>query len=223
MSIVNKLIDSIEYYLISNPDLKAFVYSDNTLMQNNIICNVKADLVGTETVFIVQNAGTDLTSTEYVNFLLNRYITFNDISKRIIAYDNLTGEITIESKFDIPISTADELLLQIVDNVFIYKGNVIDSLHGTNSAQQQNVRVYFRVTSKDDVRGERNEKILEQIKATFYSNNFNLKIYEDATFTTYKGMTTIGNTSFNDNTLDVKINDYVNLTSILLSYYIKYN
>jgi hypothetical protein len=64
MSIVNKLIDSIEYYLISNPDLKAFVYSDNTLMQNNIICNVKADLVGTETVFIVLIAGTDLTSTQ---------------------------------------------------------------------------------------------------------------------------------------------------------------
>jgi hypothetical protein len=170
----------------------------------------------------VQNAGTDLTSTEYVNFLLNRYITFNDISKRIIAYDNLTGEITIESKFDIPISTADELLLQIVDNVFIYKGAVIDSLYGTNSAQQQNIRVYFRVTSKDDVRGERNEKILEQIKATFYINQFNLKIYDDATHTTYKGFTGIGNTSFNDNTLDVKINDYVNLTSILLSYYTKY-
>jgi len=222
MSIVNKLINSIEYYLISNTYLKAFVYSDNTLMQD-LICNVKTNLVGTELTFIVQNGGTDLKSTEYPNFLLNRYVSFNGISKRITAYNATTGAITIESKFDIPILTTDELLLQIVDSVFIYKGNTIDSLHGTNSAQQQNVRVYFRVTSKDDVRGERNEVVLEQIKETFYSNTFNLKIYEDATFTTYKGMTTIGNTSFNDNTLDVKINDYVNLTSILLSYYIKYN
>ena len=222
MSIINNLINSIEYYLISNPDLKAFVYSDNTLMQE-LTCNVETDLVGTELTFIVQNGGIDLTSTEYPNFLLNRYITFNGISKRITAYDGLTGTVTIESKFDVPILTTDEITINIIDSVFIYTGNKIDSLHGTNSAQQQNVRVYFRVTSKDDVRGERNETILEQIKATFYSNGFNMKIYEDNTFTTYKGMTSIGNTSFNDNPLDTKNNDYVNLTSILLSYYVKYN
>lgn len=222
MSIINNLIDSIEHYLVSNTNLKAFVYSDNTLMQE-LTCNVKTNLVGTELTFIVQNGGTDLTSTEYPNFLLNRYITFNGISKRITAYNGVTGAITIESKFDVPILTTDEIIISIVDSVFIYTGNKIDSLHGTNSAQQQNVRVYFRVTSKDDVRGERNETILEQIKVTFYSVNFSIKIFEDKNFNTYKGMTTIGNTSFNDNTLDIKNNDYVNLTSILLSYYIKIN
>ena len=76
MSVKIKALDSIVYYLNSNPNIKAFVYNDNTL-NRDISCNIKTDLVGTETTFIVQSQGDDLTSIEFPNLLLYRYLEFN--------------------------------------------------------------------------------------------------------------------------------------------------
>ena len=221
MSIINKIINSIEHYIAINPDIKSFVYSDNTLYQE-FDCNVKVNLTGTETQFIIQNNGLDITSTEYPNFLLYRYLEFNGDLRQIIDYDNLTGRVTINSPFGYAITTTDSLTVKIIDSIFIYEANSFDDRHGTNIAQKSYIPIYFRVTTKEDIKAERNKTIIDDIKSIFYSNNFNLKIYEDNTFTTYKSMTTIGNISFNTNMIDIKNNDYTSLNNILLSYYITY-
>lgn len=223
MSLKKQIIDSIMYYLKLD-GIKSFVYADNTWEQpfdNNI--NSKVDLpLGTETTFIVQINGADFTA-DYDDFLLNRHISLNGVEKRIIAYDRLTGSITIESAFGLGILSSDIMSIIIKDSVFIYSGFEFDDRHGTNSAQLTYIQPYFTVKTKDDVRSIRNEEIIEQIKSTFYKRKFGLKIFDDETFTTNKGWTSLGTGSvFQVNPIDVKNNDYVNRTSILLGYYVNY-
>lgn len=221
MSIINNILDSVEHYLITNPDIKAFIYTDNTLNQE-LIGNVKTDLVGTETQFIIQNNGLDLTSSEYPNFLLYRYLSFNGELRQIIAYDNLTGEVTIDSAFGIPITTSDSINITLLDSIFIYEMNSFDDKNGTRLAQKTILPLYFRITTKDDIKANRNKEIIEQIKNTFYSNNFNLKIYKDNSFTDYDSMTMLGNGNFNSNVIDVKNNDYTYLANVVLNYFVVY-
>ena len=102
--------------------------------------------------------------------------------------------------------------------------NIISNIFGDSNVTNDS---QFIVLDIDDIVLKKTIiDVLSQYKNTIiYGYNFDniIKIFEDKNFNTYKGMTTIGNTSFNDNTLDIKNNDYVNLTSILLSYYIKIN
>lgn len=221
MSIINNILDSVEHYLVTNPNIKAFIYTDNTLNQE-LTGNVKNDLVGTETQFIIQNNGLDLTSLDYPNFLLYRYLSFNGELRQIIAYDNLTGEVTIDSAFGIPITTSDSINITLLDSIFIYEMNSFDDKNGTRLAQKTILPLYFRVTTKDDIKANRNKEIIEQIKNTFYSNNFNLKIYKDNNFTDYDSMTMLGNGNFNSNVIDVKNNDYTYLANVVLNYFVVY-
>lgn len=221
MSIINNILDSVEHYLITNPNIKAFIYTDNTLNQE-LTGNVKNDLVGTETQFIIQNNGLDLTSSEYPNFLLYRYLSFNGELRQIIAYDNLTGEVTIDSAFGIPITTSDSINITLLDSIFIYEMNSFDDKNGTRLAQKTILPLYFRVTTKDDIKANRNKEIIEQIKNTFYSNNLSLKIYSDSNFVDFSGYLLGLNSQFNSNAIDIKNNDYTYLCSMLCSYYKRY-
>ena len=220
MSVKIKALDSIGYYLTINPNIKAFIYNDNTLNQE-ISCNVKNDLVGTETSFIIQTQGSDLTSLEYPYFLLHRYIEFNGEKKQIVGYDNTTGLITIDSAFGFAILSTDELIIKIIDEIFIYEANSFNDKNGTPSAQKTYMPTYFRISTRDDNRGIRNELIKEEIKSTFYTNKNALKIYEDTNFNTNKGYVYSGNSTFNENILDIKNNDYVSLMNVLLCYYVE--
>lgn len=218
MSVKIKALDSIVYYLNSNPNIKAFVYNDNTLSRD-ISCNIKTDLVGTETTFIVQSQGDDLTSIEFPNLLLYRYLEFNGETRQIIQYDNTTGSVTIDSSFGFEIVSTDELTIKSLDEIFVYEANSFNDRNGTTSAQKSYMPTYFRISTIDDRKGIRNEIIKEEIKSTFYDNKNALKIYEDTNFNTNKGFVYSGNSTFNENTLDIKNNDYVSLLNVLLCYY----
>lgn len=218
MSVKIKVLDSIVYYLNSNPNIKAFVYNDNTLGRD-ISCNIKTDLVGTETTFIVQSQGDDLTSIEFPNLLLYRYLEFNGETRQIIQYDNTTGLVTIDNSFGFEIVSTDELTIKSLDEIFVYEANSFNDKNGTRSAQKSYMPTYFRISTIDDRKGIRNEIIKEEIKSTFYDNKNALKIYEDTNFNTNKGFVYSGNSTFNENTLDIKNNDYVSLLNVLLCYY----
>jgi len=218
MSVKIKALDSIVYYLNSNPNIKAFVYNNNTLGRD-ISCNIKTDLVGTETTFIVQSQGDDLTSKEFPNLLLYRYLDFNGETRQIIQYDNTTGLVTIDKSFGFKIASTDELTIKLLDEIFVYEANSFNDKHGTTSAQKSYMPTYFRISTIDDRKGIRNEAIKEEIKSTFYNNKNALKIYEDTNFNTNKGFVYSGNSTFNENTLDIKNNDYVSLLNVLLCYY----
>ena len=218
MSVKIKVLDSIVYYLNSNPNIKAFVYNDNTLGRD-ISCNIKTDLVGTETTFIVQSQGDDLTSIEFPNLLLYRYLEFNGETRQIIQYDNTTGLVTIDNSFGFEIVSTDELTIKSLDEIFVYEANSFNDKNGTASAQKSYMPTYFRISTIDDRKGIRNEIIKEEIKSTFYDNKNALKIYEDTNFNTNKGFVYSGNSTFNENTLDIKNNDYVSLLNVLLCYY----
>ena len=119
MANLNYVLASIEKYFKNQTSINAFVYTDSKIdISQTVTVGVKVDLTGIETTFILVNKdfGVDYTGQD----LINKYISFNGVYKRIIDYDTLTGEIEIESAFGVAITTTDDLVIEVLDLSLIH-------------------------------------------------------------------------------------------------------
>ena len=130
-SFIKRLKDyGINLYLYDNSDI------DISLQING---NSKTDLpLGTETTFVLQDndSGQDyiITLAGYEDYILNRYVRYKNEYIRITAYDNTTGEITLESGFGEAITSEDVFQVLVVDSMYVSSLMDIES----TSTQYQN-------------------------------------------------------------------------------------
>ena len=103
--------------------IKTYVYDKPTIsLDLIIIAQVESDTLPVDSEFKIVSPQIDSSVDE--EFLVGRYVKFNDMYRRVIGYDTLTQIIKIESDFGVVITTTDTLEIIIKDSMYInYFGN----------------------------------------------------------------------------------------------------
>lgn len=122
---MNNAINAL--YRALKDNLSIYVYKDDYIdIAGQYILTPKSNLTGIETTFQVNGLDTSVTK----DFVLNRYLVYNNVERRIVNYIPLTNSITIAQSFGVPITTTDEIKLIVKENLFI---DVLDSFEMNGS------------------------------------------------------------------------------------------
>lgn len=177
MANLTNVLNSFKKYFANQVGINAFVYTDSKIdISQTVTVGVKTDLTGIETTFILVNKdfGVDYTGQD----LINKYISFNGTYKRIIDYDTLTGEIEIESAFGIAILTTDDLVIEVLDSIFIKLMN-IGSSNDRLRFNIQNVRIMLDIKTKFDSDKEKIFTLIENCQDKLMKDYLHIKMYDD--------------------------------------------
>ena len=177
MANLTNVLNSFKKYLTNQLGINAFVYTDSKIdISQTVTVGVKADLTGIETTFILVNKdfGVDYTGQE----LINKYISFNGTYKRIIDYDTLTGEIEIESSFGVVITITDDLVIEVLDSIFIKLMN-IGSSNDRLRFNRQNVRIILDIKTKFDSDKKKIFTLIENCQDKLMKDYLHIKMYDD--------------------------------------------
>ena len=177
MANLTNVLNSFKKYFANQVGINAFVYTDSKIdISQTVTVGVKTDLTGIETTFILVNKdfGVDYTGQD----LINKYISFNGTYKRIIDYDTLTGEIEIESAFGIAILTTDDLVIEVLDSIFIKLMN-IGSSNDRLRFNRQNVRIMLDIKTKFDSDKEKIFTLIENCQDKLMKDYLHIKMYDD--------------------------------------------
>lgn len=134
-------------------NIQTYIYTDTFIDVSQVYnCNPDNDLDGSETTFtpIDTVTGLAITNTTYTDYLKYRYISLDTGEFiKIIAYDNITGEITLEKPIGEALSTTDTFDIVVLDSCFIELGNDIqDGM--SNKNRRITSRVYLNLDTKQD-------------------------------------------------------------------------
>lgn len=177
MANLTNVLNSFKKYLTNQLGINAFVYNDSKIdISQTVTVGVKVDLTGIETTFILVNKdfGVDYTGQD----LINKYISFNGVYKRIIDYNTLTGEIEIESSFGVVITTTDDLVIEVLDSIFIKLMN-IGSSNDRLRFNRQNVRIILDIKTKFDSDKKKIFTLIENCQDKLMKDYLHIKMYDD--------------------------------------------
>lgn len=206
MNYIKYVVNSIKKALILN-SIQAYIYIDSDEnIDASYNARVKNDLLTGNTTFILQievngNYYDALNPDKY--YLLNKYISRitsgGEIEKRrIIAYDNITGQITIESGFSEDVLTTDALTLFTLDSIYLTDLTTID-YGGDYYNNIVKIRIDGYIKTKEDSKREKANNIIANLQ-DIYGSDRNLIIYDDSD-------NQIGYMFFDDNGSFTKISD----------------
>jgi len=152
------VFNSFKNFIKNISGINAIVYSDNKIDLTQVYTvTPKVDLVGTELNFIIINTDTSAALiSNNTELLLNRYVRFvspsstqDDKNIRITAYNNLTGEITIESAFGEAVTTTDSFNIEVLDSIFIRPINK-QTIGGQSRFSNRFIRFDMIIKTKED-------------------------------------------------------------------------
>lgn len=145
-----------------------------------------ADVPITDKSFTIVTGALD--SSVDKNFLIGKYLKFNDEFKYITDYDTLTNIITYSSNFAIPITTLDTVTIMMLDNISI---SCLDDYDLPSRLYAFRQKAIFEIAikcigrdgfPKDDAKA-RIDTLCDYVKTAFYTKyRMNLPIY-NLTFT----------------------------------------
>lgn len=96
-------------------ELKTYVYFNPTTNVTDLEINSVNDIAGIDTTFTVNG----LDSSIDKDFMVNRYVKYNDMYIRIVDYDSATYLVTLESSFGVSILNTDSLFITVKDNIYV--------------------------------------------------------------------------------------------------------
>ena len=181
----DNIIKSIETYLKSISNLKTLVYEDSSLDITQTF-NISPQLdVGTGVnpsfIMLDNEDGVPLIS-DTADYFLNWYFKYtggtDDEYLQIIAYNNITGEVTIEGNFSAGLLTTDTLNLFVLDALFIDSGSEYQSYMKMN-ATEETLPIFLRLQTKEDSDKKRIRNNAYSIKLDLIKKKKRLPIYED--------------------------------------------
>lgn len=228
-----EVLDSFEKFIRDNPNLTMFTYVDSAInIDDKEECRPKVDLpLGTETTFILQigdGSGfwDDAIDEEY--YYLYRYIKFKNATNdyvyiKIIAYNNLTGEVTIENPFGEAIVYDDpdlDMEIVVLDSLYINPLHIIP-MGGSRCFTKEFERIDFVLKTKQDSKKRKMRSYIQSIKDWINLNYRSMSIYEE-TFTTIIGSATFVNDGDYAETLDSESQLVKYLCSVGLQYTVDY-
>ena len=172
--------------------IKTYVYDKPTIsLDLIIIAQVESDTLPVDSEFKIVSPQIDSSVDE--EFLVGRYVKFNDMYRRVIGYDTLTQIIKIESDFGVAITTADTLEIIIKDSVYLNYTTEYPLKSQISRGIQYKMIVFLYVKCSNDFDKNNVANIVEQIQDLIIgTNRYNVDIYDfDTTSSTYN--TIVGN------------------------------
>ena len=172
--------------------IKTYVYDKPTIsLDLIIIAQVESDTLPVDSEFKIVSPQIDSSVDE--EFLVGRYVKFNDMYRRVINYDVLTQIIKIESDFGVAITTADTLEIIIKDSVYLNYTTEYPLKSQISRGIQYKMIVFLYVKCSNDFDKNNVANIVEQIQDLIIgTNRYNVDIYDfDTTSPTYN--TIVGN------------------------------
>ena len=172
--------------------IKTYVYDKPTIsLDLIIIAQVESDTLPVDSEFKIVSPQIDSSVDE--EFLVGRYVKFNDMYRRVIGYDTLTQIIKIESGFGVEITTADALEIIIKDSVYLNYTTEYPLKSQISRGIQYKMIVFLYVKCSNDFDKNNVANIVEQIQDLIIgTNRYNVDIYDfDSTSATYN--TIVGN------------------------------
>ena len=156
---IEKIMKTIKDMLDNIPDLNTFNYYDNSIdISATLTYNPKTDIAaGATTATFVDDWGYDV-----LEGLVGRYAKFNNEYQRIIAQDEVTGEVTFEAGFSNDITTADDIDIVILDSCYIDFLSPM-SMPSRRSALVKRIRVNLFLQTKQDYDNSKINKILDVV------------------------------------------------------------
>lgn len=183
--------------------IKTYVYDKPTINLDLIItAQVESDTLPVDSEFKIVSPQIDSSVDE--EFLVGRYVKFNDMYRRVINYDVLTQIIKIESDFGVAITTADTLEIIIKDSVYLNYTTEYPLKSQISRGIQYKMIVFLYVKCSNDFDKNNVINIVEQIQDLIIgTNRYNVDIYDfDSTSATYN--TVVGNMIAD---YDIPVND----------------
>ena len=183
--------------------IKTYVYDKPTIsLDLIIIAQVESDTLPVDSEFKIVSPQIDSSVDE--EFLVGRYVKFNDMYRRVINYDVLTQIIKIESDFGVEITTADTLEIIIKDSVYLNYTTEYPLKSQISRGIQYKMIVFLYVKCSNDFDKNNVVNIVEQIQDLIIgANRYNVDIYDfDSTSATYN--TVVGNMIAD---YDIPVND----------------
>ena len=183
--------------------IKTYVYDKPTIsLDLIIIAQVESDTLPVDSEFKIVSPQIDSSVDE--EFLVGRYVKFNDMYRRVIGYDTLTQIIKIESDFGVEITTADTLEIIIKDSVYLNYTTEYPLKSQISRGIQYKMIVFLYVKCSNDFDKNNVANIVEQIQDLIIgTNRYNVDIYDfDSTSATYN--TIVGNMIAD---YDIPVND----------------
>lgn len=189
-----EVLDSFEKFIRDNPNFTMYTYSNSQInIDDKEECRPKINLpLGTEITFILQTGFNgffdDAINLTYPYFYLYRYIKHKKADSsyqyiKIIAYNNTTGEVTIENPFGeaIDLSSID-MEIVVLDSLYInFNGSFTSG--GRKYATKEFERIDFILKTKEDSDKRKMRTYIQTIKDWINYNGRFLVIY-DETFAT---------------------------------------
>lgn len=163
---------------IVKSDYEVFVYYDSKINTSKIIRVIvkEAVLPNTDTFVIYDAEKNDLFIQDDITGLYLSDFS-NSVKKKIISYDNTTGEIVLESGFDFETYEFDELSISYGDTIFLRADVPFnDNFENSNSVMGKNIRIYYMISTIDDSDKEKIIKIASDFNDIF--QNFSYPIYD---------------------------------------------
>ena len=187
-------------------NINTYVYDKPTINLDQIITvQVEVDTLPIDLEFKIVSPQLDSSVDE--EFLVGRYVKFNDMNRRIIAYNPLTQIVKIDSDFGVVITTADTLEIIIKDSLYLYYANEYMLKSQISRGIENKVILFGYLKSKEDFDKSKLYQLMEDLKDLLIgTNRYNVDIYDyDMSSATY-GLK-VGNMIFD---YDMPINDISN-------------
>ena len=176
---------SLSFIKLLKDNIESYVYYLPRTAMTDLEVNVTADTLSTDTTFTLTG---NIDSSIDKEFMVGRYIKFNDTYIRIVDYDSLTGLVTIKEPFGVVITTTDSLYIAVKDNVFV---DIINNTPMENSQVDYgiiyNLLAIIYVQNTLDFDKAKTNKIINDInKLCIKTNRMNIKVYDfDSSSPTY--------------------------------------
>ena len=155
-------------------ELKTYVYYLPTTNVTDLEIYSVNDIADIDTTFTVSG----LDSSIDKDFLVNRYVKYNDMYIRIVDYDNLTNLITLESSFGVPILSTDTLYISVKDNIFVSFGDETFLKSQIGYASNYTLLAIIYIQNKQDFDKSITYKIRQDLSSLCAKNHLNFKVYD---------------------------------------------
>jgi len=186
------VLKSLYDWIDSISDLTIYRYYNSLLDISKVYeCTSKVALpLGTETSFVVVDNTTSKDLIGLEDTLVNRYILISNpldfIAQyiRIIAYNDATGEITLDNAFGFALTTSNTFDIVFLDTLFIDTGSSFQPYRKKSNTDVA-VPVYLYFQTKNDSTKEKIFDYICLVETDFIKKNKRLPIYDNTTICGY--------------------------------------
>lgn len=155
-------------------ELETYVYHKDSTNTTDMEVNSVSDIADIDFTFTVNG----LDSSIDKDFMVNRYMKYNDMYIRIVDYDSILSLVTLESSFGISILSTDSLFITVKDNIYVSFEDETPLKSQISYAQNYTLLAIVYIQNKMDFDKFEINKIKQSLNELCAKNRLNFKVYD---------------------------------------------